>query len=259
MSSARAKSVYAVGCIRQSDVACRSSSGLPAGHSRGQTGLSGWHRSGSFSYPHWRGRLYPDKLPQKRWFDYYCTTFASVELNVTFYRLLKPDTFTRWQLESPPGFTFSLKGSRFITHVKRLTDPEEPLARFFERAMLLGEKLRVILWQLPPGFSCNIGRLELFLEFLARYPARNSLEFRHERWCCEEVVLFAVRPELPSVWPTGLILSLICRLQQVSSTSGGTAGRKLRRLLLSRRAFGRCRKNQEISGGWARRVHLFQQ
>lgn len=141
-----------------------------------------------FSYPHWRGRFYPDKLPQKRWFNYYCTIFDTVELNVTFYRLLKPDTFTRWQLESPPGFTFSLKGSRFITHVKRLADPEEPLARFFDGVLLLGEKLRVILWQFPPGFGCNIRRLELFLELLARYPARNTLEFRHESWCCEDVI-----------------------------------------------------------------------
>ena len=141
-----------------------------------------------FSYPHWRGRFYPDKLPQKRWFDYYCAAFASVELNVTFYRLLKPETFARWQLESPPCFTFSVKGSRFITHVKRLADPEEPLSRFFEGALLLGEKLRVILWQFPPGFACNIHRLERFLELLARYPVRNALEFRHESWCCEEVI-----------------------------------------------------------------------
>ncbi|HEY5522720.1 MAG TPA: DUF72 domain-containing protein [Desulfuromonadaceae bacterium] len=141
-----------------------------------------------FSYPHWRGSFYPDMLPQKRWFDYYCTAFASVELNVTFYRLLKPETFAHWRLESPESFTFSAKGSRFITHVKRLSDPERPLARFFEGVLLLGEKLRVILWQFPPTFACTIPRLQRFLKLLARYPVRNALEFRHDSWCCAEVV-----------------------------------------------------------------------
>lgn len=141
-----------------------------------------------FSYSHWRGPFYPDNLRQKEWFDYYCTTFSSVELNVTFYRLLKAETFTHWQRESPPGFTFSLKGSRFITHVKKLVEPEEPLARFMAGALLLGAKLRVILWQFPPNFSCNIGRLQHFLDLLAGYPVRHALEFRHESWCCAEVI-----------------------------------------------------------------------
>ncbi len=140
-----------------------------------------------FTYPHWRGCFYPDKLPQKRWFDYYCTTFASVELNVTFYRLLKPGVFDHWQRESPGNFTFCVKGSRFITHVKRLANPEVALARFFEGVLLLGEKLRVILWQFHPGFACDIGRLKRFLELLTAYPVRNTLEFRHESWCCAEV------------------------------------------------------------------------
>jgi uncharacterized protein YecE (DUF72 family) len=141
-----------------------------------------------FSYPHWRGIFYPDNLPPKGWFDYYCTTFSSVELNVTFYRLLKSESFTHWQLESPPGFTFSLKGSRFITHIKRLVEPAEPLARFMAGALLLGAKLRVILWQFPPNFPCNISHLQQFLELLSRYPVRHALEFRHESWICAEVI-----------------------------------------------------------------------
>lgn len=141
-----------------------------------------------FSYPHWRGRFYPDTLPLKSRFDYYCTAFSSVELNVTFYRLLQPEVFTRWQAESPSGFAFSVKGSRFITHVKRLANPEESLARFFARVLLLGEKLRAIIWQFPPDFACNRDRLERFLELLAGYPVKNALEFRHASWCCEEVV-----------------------------------------------------------------------
>jgi uncharacterized protein YecE (DUF72 family) len=141
-----------------------------------------------FTYPHWRGRFYPETLPQKRWFGHYCAAFASVELNVTFYRLLKPETFSRWQRESPPGFTFSVKGSRFITHVKRLVEIEEPLARFFAGALLLQEKLRAVLWQFPPGFARTMDRLERFLELLSRYPVRTALEFRHESWCCGEVI-----------------------------------------------------------------------
>lgn len=140
-----------------------------------------------FSYPHWRGCFYPGTLPQKEWFGYYCTCFASVELNVTFYRLPKPESFIRWRQESPCGFTFSVKGSRFITHVKRLIEPERPLARFFDGALLLGEKLRSVLWQFPPGFVCTISRLERFLQLLARYHVRAALEFRHVSWCCEEV------------------------------------------------------------------------
>lgn len=141
-----------------------------------------------FAYPHWRGRFYPEKLPQKRWLGHYCSVFASLELNVTFYRLLKPATFARWLAESPAGFCYSVKGSRFITHVKRLVDPEEPLARFFEGVLLLGPKLGTVLWQFPPDFACAADRLERFLDLLSRYPVRSALEFRHESWLCREVV-----------------------------------------------------------------------
>lgn len=140
-----------------------------------------------FTYSHWRGNFYPDHLPQKQWFGHYCATFATVELNVTFYRLLKPETYARWQRESPPGFAFSVKGSRFITHVKRLKEPADPLERFFSGVMNLGEKLSAVLWQLPPGFCLDLGRLEHFLACLRRYPARNTLEFRHDSWQTAEV------------------------------------------------------------------------
>jgi len=140
-----------------------------------------------FSYPHWGGRFYPANLPRKGWFNYYCTVFSSVELNVTFYRLLKPETFDRWREETPADFVFSVKGSRFITHVKRLADPDQPLKRFFETILCLGEKLGVVLWQFPPGFARDSGRLARFLALLAHYPVRNALEFRHDSWCAEEI------------------------------------------------------------------------
>ena len=213
-----------------------------------------------FSYPHWRGRFYPDNLPQKRWFDYYCTAFASVELNVTFYRLLKPEVFTHWRLESPESFTFSVKGSRFITHVKRLADPERPLARFFEGALLLGDKLRVVLWQFPPAFACNIRRLEQFLHLLARYPVRTALEFRHDSWCCEEVVslcreyrvalCMADWPDFIAELPLTADFVYLRRHGRGGSYTGCYSHDEL---------VGRCGENQELSGGGEGRVHLFQQ
>ena len=150
--------------------------------SRPYVGCSG------FMYPQWRGTFYPGDLPERSWFGYYCGVFATVELNVTFYRILRPETFARWQRESPPGFTFCVKGNRFITHIRRLAEPEAPLERFFSGALHLGDKLAVVLWQLPPGFSRDVGRLAHFLASLDRYPARNALEFRHESWLTEEIV-----------------------------------------------------------------------
>ena len=141
-----------------------------------------------FNYPHWQGTFYPCGLPQRRWFPYYCEHFTSVELNVTFYRLLKPATFDRWREETPPDFAFSVKGSRFITHIKRLLEPEAALERFFDGALRLGEKLSAVLWQLPPDLTYDMRRLASFLTSLQPYPVRNALEFRHESWLTEDVL-----------------------------------------------------------------------
>lgn len=141
-----------------------------------------------FSYPDWQGTFYPEGLPQRRWFAHYCGVFSSVELNVTFYRLLRPATFVRWREETPPGFVFSVKGSRFITHVKRLAEPGGPLERFFDGVLQLGAKLSTVLWQLPPSLECDAERLGRFLECLRPYPARNALEFRHESWLNDEII-----------------------------------------------------------------------
>jgi uncharacterized protein YecE (DUF72 family) len=140
-----------------------------------------------FNYSHWRGRFYPQGLPQKRWFRHYCTVFSSVELNVTFYRLPLPATFDKWHRETPEDFVFSLKGSRFITHVRRLIDPRDPVERFFDAASHMKEKVRVVLWQFPPQFVLNTARLKSFLRLLKDYPVRNTLEFRHESWISPEV------------------------------------------------------------------------
>jgi uncharacterized protein YecE (DUF72 family) len=141
-----------------------------------------------FSYSQWKGNFYPDGLIQRQWLGYYAKVFPVVELNVTFYRLPLEKTFDAWYNETPPDFVFSLKGSRFITHIKRLLDPQEPLERFFGRALRLQDKLRVVLWQFSPGFGINTPRLKKFLALLGKYPVRNTLEFRNSSWITDEVI-----------------------------------------------------------------------
>ncbi len=146
-----------------------------------------WIGCSGFAYRDWRETFYPRDLPQRRWFEYYSYVFSTVELNVTFYRLPLVSTFIKWHDQTPPGFVFSLKGSRYITHMKRLLEVEEPLTRFFERALQLKEKLKIVLWQFPPGFTVDPGRLEYFLRLLENYPVRNTFEFLHESWITDEV------------------------------------------------------------------------
>ena len=141
-----------------------------------------------FTYPHWRGTFYPQKLAQRKWFQHYCSVLSSVELNVTFYRLPAPATFDRWYEETPCDFTFSLKGSRYITHLKRLLVTAESLDLFFSGALRLKEKMKVVLWQLPPSFKISTERLINFLRLLRDYPVRNTLEFRHQSWINSDVI-----------------------------------------------------------------------
>jgi uncharacterized protein YecE (DUF72 family) len=141
-----------------------------------------------FSYRQWKGNFYAEDLPQRKWLEYYAKVFNTVELNVTFYRLPLAKTFDRWYGETPADFAFLVKGSRFISHVKRLLDPEEPLEKFFERALRLKEKLKVVLWQFSPAFGINMSRLKNFLKLLEKYPVRNTLEFRHRSWITDEVI-----------------------------------------------------------------------
>ncbi|HJV65260.1 MAG TPA: DUF72 domain-containing protein [Geomonas sp.] len=141
-----------------------------------------------FSYGHWRGNFYPEGLPQKEWFDHYRSVFSTVELNVTFYRTPNAETFKHWYEDSGDNFSFAIKGSRYITHVKRLSDLGNSLERFFTPAQELKEKLKVVLWQFPPQFRCNVQRLEEFLVSLEQYPYRSTLEFRNDSWLTDEVV-----------------------------------------------------------------------
>ena len=146
-----------------------------------QIGCSG------FLYDQWRGTFYPRTLSKRHWLEFYSNHFLTLELNVTFYRLPDRETFAKWYAATPDNFIFSLKGSRFITHTKKLKDCMEPLEAFFSRASVLKEKLGVILWQLPPNFGIDIDRLEEFLDALKAYQARNTFEFRNKTWIVKKV------------------------------------------------------------------------
>jgi len=149
-------------------------------------GTSGW------VYDHWRGTFYPEDLRQADWLGYYAREFDTVEINNTFYRLPGEAAFDRWRKQVPPGFLCAVKASRFLTHLKKLKDPEEPLQSFFERAGRLGETLGPVLYQLPPRWRANLPRFEHFLAALPpRHPqgARMShvVEFRDPSWLVEDV------------------------------------------------------------------------
>lgn len=141
-----------------------------------------------FLYDHWKEIFYPEDMPRRRWLEYYCTKFTTVELNVTFYGVPDKETFSKWYKETPKGFVFSLKGSRFITHIKKLKASAEPVDVFLSRALTLKEKLGVILWQMPPSLKVDPVRLAEFLELLRPYGARNTFEFREDTWISKKVI-----------------------------------------------------------------------
>jgi len=123
-------------------------------------GTSGWH------YDHWRYLFYPDKLPKAKWLEFYSRHFTTVELNNSFYRLPSEEAFANWRDSSPANFTFAVKVSRFITHIKRLRGIEQPLDILLGRAKILKDKLGPLLYQLPPNMHRNDDRLESFLSLL---------------------------------------------------------------------------------------------
>jgi uncharacterized protein YecE (DUF72 family) len=144
-------------------------------------GCSGWN------YKHWRGPFYPEKMPVKRWFDHYAATFDTVEINNSFYRLPKAETFDKWREQAPPGFTYSVKANRFLTQAKKLKDCAEPLERMLTPVRHLGETLGPILYQLPPRFRLNLERLSEFIDLLPR-DLMHIFEFREKSWLTEEVL-----------------------------------------------------------------------
>lgn len=143
-------------------------------------GTSGWQ------YAWWRERFYPRAVPQRRWLPFYAERFACVEVNNTFYSLPERSTFERWAEQTPEDFVFALKLSRYLTHIRRLRDPQDTVRLFLERAAALGPKLGPLLLQLPPSLHRDLEHLE---ETLRCFPPelRVAVEFRHPSWYCEDV------------------------------------------------------------------------
>lgn len=143
-------------------------------------GTSGWN------YDHWRGRFYPSELDSSDWLSYYAKSFETVEINYSFYRLPERELFEKWAGETPDDFTFAVKASSYLTHRKKLKDPEEPVSRMMNNVRGLGEKLGPILYQLPPNWNVNLTRLSEFLPLLPK-DVRHVMEFRDPSWLVEDV------------------------------------------------------------------------
>ena len=142
-------------------------------------GTSGWQ------YRHWRDRFYPAKLAQKRWLEHYAERFDTVESNAAFYMLPKQETFSDWARRTPRDFVMAVKVNRYITHIKRLRDIDEPARRFTEHVRFLGAKLGPVLIQLPPNLRANLEGLAATIECLGS-GIRIAVEFRHDSWFTDE-------------------------------------------------------------------------
>ncbi|RPI87702.1 MAG: DUF72 domain-containing protein, partial [Chloroflexi bacterium] len=162
---------------------------------------------------HWKGDFYPENVPKSRWFDYYLTKFNSVEINATFYRTFKDQTYEKWRERVSPSFLYVLKTPRLITHRKHLLDVENDIKEFSRSASILEDRLGLILLQLAPQTVFDLERLRgAILAF--GDPARVAVEFRNEKWLKEET--FNLLKELgavycdvdsPNLRPTGLVTS----------------------------------------------------
>lgn len=141
-------------------------------------GCSGWN------YRHWRGAFYPDGLRTKDWFAYYAAQFDTVEINNSFYRLPKAETFDAWREQAPPGFRYAVKANRYITQAKKLRDCAAPVARMITPTRHLKRKLGPILYQLPPMLGIDLDRLETFLKLLPT-DLTHVFEFRNKSWYTE--------------------------------------------------------------------------
>lgn len=170
-------------------------------------GTSGW------IYKHWLGIFYPQHVAAPQQLTFYAEHFPTVEVNYSFYRLPEQSVFEAWRDQTPDGFLFAVKGSRYLTHMKKLKEPGEPLARLMDRASGLGEKLGPILFQFPHTWSANVTRLEAFVEELRRYePQRFAFEFRHGSWLTPPVYALLERAGAALCLPVGPSVPLDIRL-----------------------------------------------
>jgi uncharacterized protein YecE (DUF72 family) len=232
-------------------------------------GISGWR------YPGWRGDFYPAGLVQRRELEFASREVGSIEINGSFYSLQRPESYRRWREETPAGFVFAVKGSRFITHNKRLGEVERPLANFFASGvLLLEEKLGPFLWQLPPNVRYDETRVRSFLERLPRdtraaadlarghderVVGRSSTEARVKRR-----LRHAIEPRHPSFFVQGF--ARLCRRHRVTigvSDSGDwpcteevTADFMYLRLHGSRQTYASRYADEELDR-WAERIRAW--
>jgi uncharacterized protein YecE (DUF72 family) len=152
-----------------------------------RVGCSGWN------YADWRGRVYPKGVPASRWLEHYATLFDTVEVNSTFYRLAKPKAVAQWVEVTPSDFVFAVKASQYLTHMKRLTDLDQGIERFYEAIEPLARspKMGPVLWQLPERFQRDVPRLAAALDALPE--GRHCFEFRHPSWFEGDEVLELLR------------------------------------------------------------------
>ncbi len=156
-------------------------------------GTSGWQ------YADWRGAVYPEGVPQRAWLEHYARQFATVEVNNAFYRLPERSVFARWRDQTPDGFVVSVKVSRYLTHVRRLRDPQEPVDRLVDRAAGLGDRLGPYLLQLPPNLRAEPARLDACLAAFPR-GSRVAVEPRHDSWWTDEVRAVIERHRAALCW-----------------------------------------------------------
>jgi uncharacterized protein YecE (DUF72 family) len=163
-------------------------------------GTSGW------VYKQWAGNFYPKGWPKKNEFGYYVRHFPTVEINATFYRLPTRKMVRGWHDKAPEGFRFAVKGSRFLTHIKRLRDTSRGLQKYFRRLVPLAERTGPILWQLPPNFAKNDETYARLERFLSKLPAQfqHAIEFRHPSWLDEQTFDLLRRHRAANVWLSSL-------------------------------------------------------
>lgn len=202
-------------------------------------GCSGWN------YDDWRGRLYPEREPRRRWLALYAAHFDTVEVNTTFYRLPKRDAVAAWVDQTPPDFLFAVKASRYLTHIKRLRDTGEGIARFYERIEPLSDagRLGPVLWQLPANFHRDDERLEGWLRVLP--PGRHTIEFRHPSWFTSTV--------LETLSQHGVALTIGDHPQRQFQTHDATASWRFVRFHYGTRGRNGNYSATEIET-WARRI-----
>jgi uncharacterized protein YecE (DUF72 family) len=207
---------------------------------RALIGTSGW------VYKHWMGVFYPPKMPGNDQLLFYAERFPTVEVNFSFYRLPERSTFVSWRKRTPKDFCFAVKGSRFLTHIKRLDEPEEALERFVQRAEGLGPKLGPILFQFPASWPIHLESLEPFLEALQAYRERRfAFEFRHQSWLAPEVYRLLERSNAALCLPVHPSMPIDVRL---------TADWAYVRMHTGKRSVGYS--GQELAA-WKRRIQKF--